>query len=125
MKRLPILILAALTLQSCANFNPQQAIATAGGLASIIVNAYQQYNDAKGGKSTPTQVITQAQNDAYGVAALLQAYVGTGKTVGQVNAASGASNPVAAQTVLAGLPDAPVTQSTVTLVQTAAQLVGK
>lgn len=101
-------------------FNLQQAAQTATGLVTLASAVYTQYNQDKAGKADPAAVTGQVNSDLNGVAALLQGYVGSGQTPAQVNAAQGAANPVAASTVVAALPNVPVTQQVVDTVYAAA-----
>lgn len=82
-----------------------------------VIAGEQTYAAAKNGTLTTAQVAA----DLNGVAALSQAYVGTGKTPTQAALQTGASTATALASVVAALPNAPISQaSTNTLWQAAA-----
>lgn len=109
-------LLLALLLSACAT-STLTPLQTAGQIATAVIAGEQTYAAAKNGTLTTAQVAA----DLNGVAALSQAYVGTGKTPTQAALQTGASTATALASVVAALPNAPISQaSTNTLWQAAA-----
>jgi hypothetical protein len=74
------------------------------------------------GTCTPSQT-SSVSADTYGVAALAQAYAGSGKTPLDADIAAGAADAKTGAAVVAALPPGPITQQTVTTLLTAAAAV--
>jgi hypothetical protein len=82
-------------------------------LAGTALSLYNQYNQYKSGQIPSSQVPTVVAADISGIAALAQAYSGSGLTPAQANIAQGAANPIPATQLVAAMPNTPITQTTV------------
>lgn len=126
-----VLSFAAACLIGCAADQQAQVAKTAVDLANAAASGYAAYAAAQSGTLTPAQAgaaltaATTEASDLYGIAALGQAYVGSGKTPVQANLATGAANPAPAATVVAKMPAQPITQDQVNQIYAAAAILAK
>jgi len=128
---LALVALVSVLLVGCAadgslTSQGQKGVTTALQIAQIALSNYATIASAQssGGQLTNAQIATLASNDLSGLAALAQANVGS--TPAAANLAQGAANPAVGSAVVSALPPAPMTQSTVnTLYSAAAQASAK
>lgn len=108
----------SLTLCACMPFlgcSGVQVATTVSAIANTAATGYTDYVKAQTGSLTPQDVIvasTLAYNDISGIAAMAQAYSGSGLTPNQAAIAAGASAVPIAAKIVAALPNVPITQTT-------------
>lgn len=124
MKR--ILTITAIIFAACSSVQQSATLTSAAQIANSAGMAYQTYASAQTGTLTAGQVSTALQtasDDLNGIAALSQAYVGSGQTPATANIQTGAKNLSVASQVVAKLPNVPITQATAAQLFQAAELV--
>lgn len=116
----------AILLTACSTTQQGQVLTSAAAIANTAMTDYSAYSSAQAGTLTPAQisaVATTASNDLNGIAALAQAYSGTGATPAVAKLQTGAANVATAAKIVALLPNAPITQANVNTLYQAAALV--
>lgn len=102
--------------------NVVKDLVTAEQIANFAYGVYKQSKQVKSGAVSKDEVPTLVMNDLSGVGSILQAYVGTGLTPTQADAAQGATPGMQSNAlqVVSALPNKPITQNLVNTVFQAA-----